>query len=147
MNECFGFTLNQYMFFGGYPSAASLIGDEDRFSQHIQSSIIDATINKDILVDTPINKPALLRQTFELGAAYSGESLSISKMLGSLQDAGNTVTLAGYNNLLDESGLLCGLQKLSVDAGTPSCQRAQIPSPQKCVCALFIHIFCAYALP
>ena len=115
MKECFGFSLDQYMFYGGYPGAATLIGDEDRFSQYIQSAIIEATINKDILMDTPISKPALLRQTFELGAAYSGELLSLNKMLGSLQDAGNTVTLAGYINLLDESGLLCGLQKFSVD--------------------------------
>ena len=116
MKECFGFSLDQYMFYGGYPGAATLIGDEDRFSQYIQSAIIEATINKDILMDTPISKPALLRQTFELGAAYSGELLSLNKMLGSLQDAGNTVTLAGYINLLDESGLLCGLQKFSVNA-------------------------------
>ena len=115
MKECFGFSLDQYMFYGGYPGAATLIGDEDRFSQYIQSAIIEATINKDILMDTPISKPALLRQTFELGAAYSGELLSLNKMLGSLQDAGNTVTLAGYINLLDESGLLCGLQKFSMD--------------------------------
>ena len=95
MQECFGFSLDQYMFYGGYPGAATLIGDEDRFGQYIQSAIIEATINKDILMDTPIGKPALLRQTFELGAAYSGELLSLNKMLGSLQDAGNTVTLAG----------------------------------------------------
>lgn len=87
----------------------SIIDDDDRFSQYIQSAIIDATINKDILMDTPISKPALLRQTFELDAAYSGELLSLNKMLGSLPDVGNTVTLAGYINLLDESGLLCGL--------------------------------------
>ena len=115
MKECFGFSLDQYVFYGGYPGAATLIGNEDRFSQYIQSAIIEATINKDILMDTPISKPALLRQTFELGAAYSGELLSLNKMLGSLQDAGNTVTLAGYINLLDESGLLCGLQKFNVD--------------------------------
>ena len=94
MKECFGLTLDQYLFYGGYPGAAFLIQDEDRFQQYIQSAIIDATINKDILIDTPINKPALLRQTFELGAAYSGELLSLNKMLGSLQDAGNTATLA-----------------------------------------------------
>ena len=97
------------MFYGGYPGAATLIDDEDRFSQYIQLAIIEATINKDILMDTPISKPALLRQTFELVAAYLGELLSLNKMLGSLQDAGNTVTLVGYINLLDESGLLCGL--------------------------------------
>lgn len=127
MQECFGFTLDQYLFYGGYPGAASLIHDEDRFSQYIQSAIIEATINKDILMDTPISKPALLRQTFELGAAYSGEILSLNKMLGSLQDAGNTVTLAGYINLLNESGLLCGLQKYSIDTAR---RKASIPKLQ-----------------
>ena len=115
MKESFGLSVEQYLFYGSYPGAAALIGDSDRFEQYIQSAIIDSAINKDILMDTPINKPALLRQTFELGAAYSGNLLSLNKMLGSLQDAGNTSTLAGYINLLKESGLLCGLQKYSVD--------------------------------
>ena len=78
-------------------------------------------------MDTPISKPALLRQTFELGAAYSGNLLSLNKMLGTLQDAGNTATLAGYVNLLDESGLLCGLQKFSVDMAR---RKASIPKFQ-----------------
>ena len=77
MKECFGYTLDQYIYYGGYPGAASLAGDDDRFQQYVQSAIIDATINKDILMDTPISKPALLRQTFELGAAYSGNLLSL----------------------------------------------------------------------
>ncbi len=127
MRDCFGWSLDQYMFYGGYPGAASLIDDEERFQWYIQSAIIDATINKDILMDTPIGKPALLRQTFELGAAYSGEILSLNKMLGSLQDAGNTSTLSGYLNLLAESGLLCGLQKYSIDMAR---RRASIPKFQ-----------------
>ena len=127
MRECFGFTLDQYLYYGGYPGAAPLIADQDRFEQYIQSAIIDATINKDILMDTPISKPALLRQTFELGAAYSGNLLSLNKMVGSLQDAGNTTTLAGYINLLDESGLLCGLNKFSIDMAR---RKASIPKFQ-----------------
>ena len=127
MKDCFGFSLDQYLFYGSYPGAASLIDDDDRFQQYIQSSIIEATINKDILMDTPISKPALLRQTFELGSAYSGGLLSLNKMLGSLQDAGNTATLAGYINLLDESGLLCGLQKFSMDTAR---RKASIPKLQ-----------------
>lgn len=127
MKESFGFTLDQYLFYGGYPGAASLIKDADRFQQYIQSAIIDTTINKYILMDTPIGKPALLRQTFELGAAYSGGLLSLNKMLGSLQDAGNTVTLSGYINLLDESGLLCGLQKYCIDTAR---RKASIPKFQ-----------------
>lgn len=127
MKECFDFSVDQYLYYGGYPGAATLINEPDRFEQYIQSAIIEATINKDILMDTPISKPALLKQTFELGAAYSGNILSLNKMLGSLQDAGNTSTLAGYLNLLNESGLLCGLQKYSVDL---SRRRASIPKLQ-----------------
>ena len=134
MKECFGFTLDQYMYVGGYPGAAPLINlqdamsiGDDRYAQYIQSSIIDATINKDILMDTPISKPALLRQTFELGAAYSGQILSLNKMLGTLQDAGNTATLSGYVNLLDESGMLCSLQKYSIDFAR---RKASIPKFQ-----------------
>ncbi len=127
MRDCFGFNLDQYIFYGGYPGAASLINDEDRFQQYIQSSIVDATINKDILMDTPISKPALLRQTFELGAAYSGSLLSLTKMVGSLQDAGNTSTLAGYLNLLNDSGLVGGLQKFSMDNAR---RKASIPKLQ-----------------
>ncbi|MBQ6047712.1 MAG: ATP-binding protein [Bacteroidales bacterium] len=115
MKECFGFNLDQYIFFGGYPGAAHLIDDADRWEQYIQSSIVEATLNKDILLDTPIGKPPLLRQTFELASAYSGQLLSLNKMIGSLQDAGNTSTLAGYIHLLDECGMLCGLQKYSLD--------------------------------
>lgn len=115
MKECFGFNLDQYIFFGGYPGAAHLIDDADRWEQYIQSSIVEATLNKDILLDTPIGKPALLRQTFELASAYSGQLLSLNKMIGCLQDAGNTSTLAGYIHLLDECGMLCGLQKYSLD--------------------------------
>ena len=128
MNEAFGLSLEQYIFFGGYPGAASLIDDEERFQHYIQSAIIEATINKDILMDTPISKPALLKQTFELGAAYSGELLSLNKMLGSLQDAGNTATLAGYINLLSESGMLCGFQNCRGDdaGGQASIPKLQV---------------------
>lgn len=127
MKECFNFTLNQYLFYGGYPGGASLIQDDERWQQYIQSAIVEATINKDVLMNTPISKPALLRQTFELGASCSGSLLSLNKMMGSLQDAGNTSTLAGYLNLLDESGLLCGLHKYSIDTVR---QKASIPKLQ-----------------
>lgn len=115
MRDCFGYTLSQYIFWGGYPGAATMIEDSDRWEQYIQSSIVEASINKDILMGTPIGKPALLRQTFELAASYSGQLLSLNKMIGSLQDAGNTSTIAGYLHLLDECGLLCGLQKYAID--------------------------------
>ena len=112
MRDAFGWSLDQYVFYGGYPGSATLIEDEDRWSDYVQSAIVDATINKDILQNTVITKPALLKQTFELASAYSGEIVSLTKMLGQLQDAGNTTTLAGYINLLSQSGLVGGLQKV-----------------------------------
>lgn len=115
IKECFGATLYEYLFYGGYPGAFPLIRDPRRFDDYINASIVEATINRDILYDTPINKPALLRQTFELSAAYSGNILSFTKMMGQLQDAGNTVTLAQYLHLLNESCLVTGLQKYSND--------------------------------
>ncbi len=127
MRDAFGMTLEQYIYYGGCPGAAPLIDDEERWSNYINGAIIDATINKDILMDSPISKPALLRQTFELSVAYSGKILSLTKMLGALQDAGNTVTLAGYLNLLGDSGLVTGLQKFSMDKAR---KRASIPKYQ-----------------
>ena len=62
--------------------------DLDRWQEYISSSIVDATINNDILMDTPIAKPALLRQTFELSSAYSGQEVSLTKMIGQLQVVG-----------------------------------------------------------
>ncbi len=127
MQEAFGLTLDEYMYYGGYPGSASLIEDSDRWSQYIKDSIIDATINKDIILETVISKPALLRQTFELGAAYSGQMISLTKFMGSLQDAGNTTTLSGYLNALTDSGLLTGIQKFSFDTAR---RRASIPKFQ-----------------
>lgn len=127
MREAFGFSLEQYVFYGGYPAASDFVSDIDRWSEYIRSSIIDASINKDILMDTIVSKPALLRQTFELSVTYSGEIVSYTKMIGQLQDAGNTTTLAAYLRLLSDCGLVCGLQKY---AGDMARRRASIPKLQ-----------------
>lgn len=127
MQTAFGMSLPEFIYFGGYPGAASLIRHESRWRAYIQSAIVDAAINRDVLMDSPVGKPALLRRTFELAASYSGEILSLTKMLGELQDAGNTTTLAGYLTLLDDSGLVGGLQKYAHDTAR---KRASIPKFQ-----------------
>ena len=127
MRDAFGFTLDQFIYYGAYPGAAELIGDEDRWRDYVTGSIVDATINKDILINENIAKPALLRQTFELSAAYSGMELSFNKMIGQLQDAGNTTTLAGYLNLLSQAGLCCALNKYAIDLAR---KKSSIPKHQ-----------------
>ena len=113
MREAFGWTVEQYIFYGAYPGAAELISDPERWRRYILDSLIETTISRDILLLTSVDKPALLRRLFQLGCAYSGQILSYQKMLGQLTDAGNTVTLAHYLELLQGAGMLAGLAKYS----------------------------------
>ena len=115
MREAFGLTVDQYIYYGGYPGAAPLIDDENRWRKYMREAIIEPAIQKDVLTTKRVLKPALLRQLFLLGCSYSGELLSFNKILGQLQDAGNTSTMANYLQLLDESKLLAGLQQYAVD--------------------------------
>jgi len=127
MNRAFGWDVDQYVFYGGYPGASDLIQDHQRWSNYIIDSLIETTISRDILLMRRVDKPALLRRLFELGCTYSGHILSYQKMLGQLHDAGNTTTLAHYLNLLEGAGLLAGLQKY---AGQKVRQRASSPKLQ-----------------
>jgi len=113
MQSCFGFGLDEYIYYGGYPGAAGLIEEPLRWRQYILDSLIETTISRDILLLTRIDKPALLRRLFSLGCEYSGQVMSYQKMLGQLQDAGNTTTVAHYLDLLAGAGLLAGLHKFS----------------------------------
>jgi len=111
MREAFDFSLDQYVYYGGYPGSAPLIGQPQRWRRYILDSLVETTISRDILLMRRVDKPALLRRLFELGCQYSGQVLSYNKMLGQLQDAGNTTTLAHYLELLQGAALLGGLSK------------------------------------
>ena len=115
MHEAFGLNLNQYIYFGGYPGSAQYIEDEKRWRSYIKDSIIAPAITQDILMTKTIYKPSLMQQLFFLGCTYSGEEMSLNKILGQLQDAGNVTTLANYLNTLDETRLLKGMQKYAHD--------------------------------
>lgn len=116
MQEAFGWDINQYVYFGGYPGSAPYVNNEARWRKYMRESIIAPAIEKDVLQTTYIYKPALMHQLFHLGCAYSGELLSYNKMLGLLQDAGNATTLVNYMEVLGESKLLTGLPKYVKDA-------------------------------
>lgn len=113
LKEAFGITPEQYVYFGAYPGSMGFFNDEVRWAEYIRNALIETTITKDVLMMTRIDKPALLRRMFELGARYSAQTVSFTKMLGQLQDAGNTVTLAHYLELLSAAGLLTGLPKFA----------------------------------
>jgi predicted AAA+ superfamily ATPase len=113
MQSAFGFSLEQYIAFGGYPGGAEYVNDPQRWSNYILDSILETAISRDVFLMARIDKPALFRQLFELGCHHSGHILSLQKVMGQLQDAGNATTLAGYLTLLEGAGLLCGLPKFS----------------------------------
>lgn len=127
MREAFGWSLEQYIFHGGYPGAAPLVGDSSRWSRYIADSLIETSIARDVLLLSRVDKPALLRRLFELACRYSGQVLSYTKMLGQLQDAGNTTTLAHYLDLLAGAGMVRGLPKY---AGDVARQRGSSPKLQ-----------------
>lgn len=116
MREAFGLSLDQYIYYGGYPGSAALIREPERWRRYVLDALVETTIARDVLLLTRVHKPALLRRLFELGCLYSGQVLSYTKMLGQLHDAGNTTTLAHYLDLLTGAGLLTGLAKYSGSA-------------------------------
>ena len=124
MSQAFNFNLQKYLYFGGYPGAADLVGSLDDWRNFILEAIIAPNIERDVLAMTRVDKPTLLKRVFELGADYSGQILAFHKMLGQLQGAGNTTTLARYLELLSKAGLIVGLQKYS---NRPLRRRASSP--------------------
>ena len=115
MEDAFGWTLDNWIYYGGYPGSASLIKDMRRWKKYIKESLVAPAIEKDIILTSNIYKPALMKQLFELGCTYSAELLSLTKALGQLQDAGNVTTLSSYLEILNQCNLLAGLQKYAND--------------------------------
>ena len=124
MSAAFDFDLASYVYFGGYPGAAPLVGEESRWRAYVVDAIVEPNIERDILAMQRVDKPVLLKRLFEVGAGYSGQILSFTKMLGQLQDAGNTTTLTRYLDLLANAGLIAGLPNY---AGSAHRRRASIP--------------------
>jgi predicted AAA+ superfamily ATPase len=127
MRDAFGWDLNTYIYYGGYPGAAALIGDRERWARYVIDSLVETTISRDVLLMSRVDKPALLRRMFMLGCDYSGQILSYQKMLGQLHDAGNTTTLANYLQLLTGVGMVTGLVKY---CGSTLRQRGSSPKLQ-----------------
>lgn len=123
-HECFGLTLEDYLIFGGYPGAIPLNNDYARWGRYIRNSIVETVVGKDVLLMSPVQKPALLRQVLGVACAHPAQILSFQKMMGQLSEAGNTTTIAHYLHLLSAAYLLSTLQRWS---GNKIRQRGSIP--------------------
>lgn len=113
MSKAFEFSLERYIYFGGYPGPARLLTDHGRWCHYVETAILEPTVERDVLAMQRIHKPALLKRLLRLSAGFSGQILSYNKMLGQLHDAGNATTLARYLQLLAGAGLVCGLERFA----------------------------------
>jgi Predicted ATPase (AAA+ superfamily) len=109
--KAFGWDLDRWLYFGGYPGAAAWAEDDAAFRAFVRDALVEPAIARDVLAMHTVTKPALLRQLFVLCGLYAGQILSYTKMLGQLQDAGNTTTLAHYLRLLETAFLASGLDR------------------------------------
>ena len=124
MRDAFGFSPEQFAWFGGYPGAAALVGDEARFKSYVASAVIEASLSRDIFLLDRVDKPLALRRLFDLAIAYCGQTVSFTKLLPAT-GAGNTTTLSRYLGLLGQAGLVSGLDKFSA---RPLATRAAMPT-------------------
>ncbi len=124
-SDAFGYSLNDYLFYGGYPGAESLRGDPRRWLRYMRSSVIEPSILNDALSLGDVRNPELMQRLFMVGAPYSAQEISYRKLLGQLNDRGNTSTLARYLELLSDAGIMSGLHKYD-----PKILREKTSSPR-----------------
>jgi hypothetical protein len=115
--EAFGWDLDRWLFLGGYPGAAPFADDEPLWKRYVADSLVEPAIARDVLQLQTVHKPSLLRHLFAFAAAFPAQHVSYNKMLGQLQDVGNTTTLAHYLKLLETAFLVSGLELYSAGRG------------------------------
>jgi uncharacterized protein len=111
--DAFGWDLPHWLYFGGYPGAAVFCNDESKWKRYVTDSLIETVLARDVLQLQKITKPTLLRHLFALAATFPAQILSYNKMLGQLQDVGNTTTIAHYLRMLETAFLISGLELFS----------------------------------
>ncbi len=112
--DAFGLSLDEWLYFGGYPGALLFRDDEKQWKGYVRDSLIETVLSRDVLQIHSISKPALLRNLFLLSASYPAQILSFNKMLGQLVNAGNTTTLSHYVQILEGAFLLTGLEQYKI---------------------------------
>ena len=106
MKSGFGFELESYLRFGGYPGAARYVQQPSRWQAYLRDSIVEPVLSRDILMQAEVRKPALFRQTFEIAMRYPAQQVSYQKLVGQLQERGSTETVKNYLELFEGAFLL-----------------------------------------
>ncbi|MDZ4184509.1 MAG: ATP-binding protein [Desulfuromonadales bacterium] len=113
LKKAFGYDLERFLLYGGYPGAVAYEDDYDRWYAYLKDAIVEAVIGKDILLNRKVANPALFRQAFEILCRYPAQEISYTKLLGQLQDKGNTDLIKYYIELYAGAFLIQPLEKYS----------------------------------
>lgn len=113
LKSAFGYDLERFLLYGGYPGSVAYEEEYDRWYAYLKDSIVEAVIGKDILLNRKVGSPALFRQAFEILCRYPAQEISYTKLLGQLQDKGNTDLIKYYIELYAGAFLVHPLEKYS----------------------------------
>ncbi len=105
--------VEKFVRYGGYPGSYPLLDNLEMWQSYIHDSIIEAVIGKDILQIARVSKPALFRQAFKILMSYPAQDISYTKLLGQLQDKGNTDLIKYYIELYRGAFLIEPIHKFS----------------------------------
>ena len=83
MKEAFGFSVDDYIFYGGYPGAASYAGPDQylEWKNYVQTAVIDGNLERDIFELIEIHYPDVMDQVFKIGAHASSQLMDIKKVI------------------------------------------------------------------
>jgi predicted AAA+ superfamily ATPase len=112
----YGISFEEYLKYGGYPGSYPMIRNEGEWSGYLKNSIIETVVGKDILQNRTVKSPSLFRQAFDLLISYPAQEISYTKLLGQLQEKGNTDLIKYYIKLYEGAFLIKALEKFSTNA-------------------------------
>lgn len=127
MRDAFGWSLDQYIFFGGYPGLGEIVAKGRPWRNYVRSKLIEPALTNDILIDVRLYKPHVLLQILEEGISYQGEVRSLNGILENTDGAGNTIILSTYLEFLHNAHILYAIRKYSEMMDR---RRASIPKMQ-----------------
>ena len=116
MVEAFDVSLDEYVFFGGYPGSIRYARDLRAWRRYVVYSIIAPIFDRDILARTRVDRPSLMRQLVDLAPEYSGQIVTYEHLAGRLRSGGSPTTLAHYLDLLSDAGIMTRLPKYAGSA-------------------------------
>ncbi len=111
--EAFNIDLDEFLIYGGYPGAYPFRKNQNEWVHYIRHSLVEPILGRDILSLSRVKSPALFKQSFDLACSYAAQEISYTKLLGQLQEKGNTELIKHYLELFEGAFLLKQLFKFS----------------------------------